>query len=254
MDLMCVMHEGEPYGHLATHAGAMSVSYLANYLGIRRSVLVSCMNELEKHGVSSVNSAGFVYSRRMVRDEELRQRRASGGPLSVNNPNVPRSKKDIHQGSGEGSNAVPSPSSSSSSSSSTSNTEEQIHTAAAAAECETPPALKLVKAENCVVTWFDQEFWPEYPRKKAREAALKAAKARAKTAEDRAEIMSGLRAQLPAMQLLDPQYIPHAATFLNQQRWKDPPELPPKTPQQKSFASDVEDVIRSRMERGLSPL
>lgn len=37
------------------------------------------MAELERNGVLSIDDDGCVYSRRMVRDEDLRQRRAEGG-------------------------------------------------------------------------------------------------------------------------------------------------------------------------------
>ena len=68
-----------------------------------------------------------------------------------------------------------------------------------------------------------EEFWQAYPRKVAVGAARKAyAKALARTQHD--EIMFGLSQQLPAMQAKEKQYIPHAATWLNQERYDDDPE------------------------------
>lgn len=76
--------------------------------------------------------------------------------------------------------------------------------------------------------WFEAVFWPEYPRKVAVAAAKKAMRGvfRGVTgdAEDAlgAAIMAGLTRQLRAWSGKDKQYIPHAATWLNQRRWEDP--------------------------------
>ena len=69
---------------------------------------------------------------------------------------------------------------------------------------------------------FD-EFWSAYPRKVGTGAARKAyAKALGRVRHD--DIMFGLSQQLPAMQDKEKQYIPHAATWLNQERYYDDPE------------------------------
>jgi hypothetical protein len=62
-------------------------------------------------------------------------------------------------------------------------------------------------------------FWAAYPRKVGKGAARKAwVKAMSKT--DRATIMDAVAKQhWPA----DAQFLPHAATWLNQERWTDEP-------------------------------
>lgn len=97
MDLLCLAHQGYPYGHLADQNGALTVKFMANWCEVTPSQLAVAIGELEKHGVLSRNGAGIIYSRRMVRDEEVRQKRASGGPQSLKNPNVPK-KKGYPQG------------------------------------------------------------------------------------------------------------------------------------------------------------
>ena len=68
-----------------------------------------------------------------------------------------------------------------------------------------------------------EEFWQAYPRNAGKVAARRAyAKALARTQHD--DIMVGLCEQLPAMQAKEKQYIPHAATWLNQERYDDDPE------------------------------
>lgn len=72
---------------------------------------------------------------------------------------------------------------------------------------------------------FENEFWPLYPRKVGKAAALRHYRAKGRTAGDRIEIMAGLKRQLPELRSRDPKYIPHAATWLSQGRWEDQTEI-----------------------------
>jgi hypothetical protein len=88
------------------------------------------------------------------------------------------------------------------------------------------PALAVVpSAPENMDTWFDKKFWPFYPRKVGKAAALTAMhRAAGKSAKLRDEILAGLYRQLPALESRDLQYVPHAATWINQKRWNDEPE------------------------------
>lgn len=80
---------------------------------------------------------------------------------------------------------------------------------------------------DLVKVWFDSEFWPVYPRKVSKPAALKAARSHGKTATDRAAIMECLRRRLPAIQAqlrADGDFRPYPASWLNQMPWIDPQE------------------------------
>ena len=69
------------------------------------------------------------------------------------------------------------------------------------------------------------EFWTHYPRKIGKAAASKAfAKAAKKHNTD--DILFGLSQQIEAMKSKEQQFIPHAATWLNAERWTDEPEQP----------------------------
>jgi len=70
---------------------------------------------------------------------------------------------------------------------------------------------------------FDEEFWPLYPRKVARKAAKLAFEKATRTSTCE-EICAGLRAHLPDMAAKELRFVPHPATWLNQERWKDPLE------------------------------
>lgn len=63
-------------------------------------------------------------------------------------------------------------------------------------------------------------FWANYPRKIGKGQALKAFRAALKR-ENIKEIAAGFGAFLESCKGKDPQYIPHAATWLNGDRWTD---------------------------------
>ncbi|MEP7367731.1 MAG: hypothetical protein ABI972_31105 [Acidobacteriota bacterium] len=78
-ELMCVMHESAPYGHLTLNGAAMPEDKAARLLGVELRDYRKLLVELEAAGVSSRTTNGILYSRRMVRDEALRDKRANGG-------------------------------------------------------------------------------------------------------------------------------------------------------------------------------
>lgn len=80
------------------------------------------------------------------------------------------------------------------------------------------------------------DFWSLYPRKVAKGAARKAW-AKALKSTDAESIITALKAQLPAWQQSDPKFVPHAATWLNGERWAD--EQSSVTPQH-SWATALE--------------
>ena len=93
IDMICLMHEGQPYGHLRTAAGNIEIGFLARISGITTAQVVHCLSELKSFGIYSVDDQGTLFSRRMVRDEKIRESRASGGGSSQLNLNVPRSRR-----------------------------------------------------------------------------------------------------------------------------------------------------------------
>lgn len=79
MDMLCIAHECEPYGHLTVNGKAMSAAQIGRHTGLTERECQRLIAELDDAGVSSRTEDGTIYSRRMVRDEDLRQRRAEGG-------------------------------------------------------------------------------------------------------------------------------------------------------------------------------
>lgn len=92
IDLLCLMHQGSPYGHLAGAGGAHPKKFLASWCGESGKSFDRALVELGINGVYSLTDSGTIFSRRMVRDESNRIVRGAGGKLSLGNPNVPRPK------------------------------------------------------------------------------------------------------------------------------------------------------------------
>lgn len=79
IELMCVMHDCEPYGVLSVNGKPMSIAQIARLVGEHEKVVGRLLTELEDAGVCSRDDQGRLFSRRMVKDEGVREARASGG-------------------------------------------------------------------------------------------------------------------------------------------------------------------------------
>jgi hypothetical protein len=82
------------------------------------------------------------------------------------------------------------------------------------------------------------EFWSLYPRRISKRAAEKAWAKETRTTAPQV-ILAGLRRQLPYLQSKDPQFIPHASTWLNQARWEDEVQ-----PIQRNTRRSISDAAR----------
>jgi len=147
IELMCVVHESDEYGHLSINGKPMSAQQIARTVGETPAVIGKLIDELEQSGVFSRNEQGSIFSRRMVKDERIRNIRADSGRLG-GNPNLVN-QKDNQKDNQKTSNKVNqkqeqilTPSSSSSSSSSSASTKSKPvknkNTAQIAPECVFP--------------------------------------------------------------------------------------------------------------------
>jgi len=84
MDMICYMHEGTPYGHLKVNLKVILPSNLATMSGATLQETEGWLYELEQAGVFSRDENGCIFSRRMIRDETIRESRAKGGILGGN--------------------------------------------------------------------------------------------------------------------------------------------------------------------------
>jgi len=84
IDMICLMHEGNPYGYLKVGNKVILPDNLCRIVGATLDEVEGWLSELSDAGVCSKDESGCIYCRRMVRDEEVRRRRAAGGKLGGN--------------------------------------------------------------------------------------------------------------------------------------------------------------------------
>jgi hypothetical protein len=79
IEMLCIAHECEPYGHLTVNGKPMTAAQIGRHAGLTERECAKLIAELEAAGVLSRTEEGSIFSRRMVRDEDVRNRRAEGG-------------------------------------------------------------------------------------------------------------------------------------------------------------------------------
>lgn len=193
IDLLCIAHDGEPYGHVTLNGRPANMRQIASIAGVPEKEAARLVAELEDAGVFSRSDEGAIYSRRMVRDMAKRiqgqQDGKGGGNPNLVHPDKPQRTEGLTGGVNPHSNPQE----------------------ARGTEARKEGSLRSLTREP---DGFDQ-WWAEYPRKDAKGAARKAYAAALKKATE-AELLTGVR--LYPFQP-DPQYQPMPATWLNQERW-----------------------------------
>jgi hypothetical protein len=84
VEMLCIAHESETYGVLSIAGNPMTVQQIARGVGESPATVAKLISELEASKVFSRDEKGRIYSRRMVRDERLRNIRAEAGRLGGN--------------------------------------------------------------------------------------------------------------------------------------------------------------------------
>lgn len=91
MDLICLMHDGQPYGHLAVNFNPIPECRLAGMVGLTVETFRPLLAELMNAGIPGATPDGVLYSRRMVKDERIRAVRSRAGKAGgVVSQQVPR--------------------------------------------------------------------------------------------------------------------------------------------------------------------
>ena len=111
IDMICYMHEGNPYGYLKVGNKVILASNLSAMVGATLEQVEGWLHELSDAGVFDFED-GVICSRRMIRDENIRKIRAEGGSKGGNPMLKVKNKVNLED------KQKPTPSSSSSSSSS----------------------------------------------------------------------------------------------------------------------------------------
>lgn len=93
-DLMCLAHEGKPYGFLSDNVGALTVKYMASRCMVTTGQFLKSVAELVNHHRLIKPEDGPMYIERMVNDERVRLSRAAGG-VKGGNPSLVTSKVNL---------------------------------------------------------------------------------------------------------------------------------------------------------------
>ena len=83
-EILCLMHESEQRGKLLLNGKPMSDEVLARLLGLDKQILTKALTTLLEYGVASRDDDGSLFSRRMIRDENLRLIRTESGKKGGN--------------------------------------------------------------------------------------------------------------------------------------------------------------------------
>ena len=78
-DMLSLMHEAEPYGHLLVEGMMPSIEELASLSGAPLKTVAPAFAELERRGVFSRASDGVIFSRRIVRDKAKADQDSANG-------------------------------------------------------------------------------------------------------------------------------------------------------------------------------
>jgi ethanolamine utilization protein EutQ (cupin superfamily) len=84
VEILCLMHEigqreGGRYGYLEMNGKRLTGAQIARLVGIDEKQVLHLMDELQEAGVFSRGEDAVIYSRRLLRDGELKQTRSKAG-------------------------------------------------------------------------------------------------------------------------------------------------------------------------------
>jgi len=83
-EMLCIMHESESRGYLQINGKKIEINVLSRILGLNKQKLSKAIATFIEFKVCSIDDNGVIYSRRMVKDEHIRQVRAEAGKKGGN--------------------------------------------------------------------------------------------------------------------------------------------------------------------------
>ncbi len=96
LEMIALMHEAEPYGHLKVKQQVILPDKLARLVGTDLYEVEQLLKELFDAGVYSLEN-GVIYSRRMVRDKERSERKQEDGRKGGNPQLSPGVNQEVNQ-------------------------------------------------------------------------------------------------------------------------------------------------------------
>ena len=195
VELCGLAHEAEPYGHVLVAGRVPSPEQLASLVGAPLKAVLAALKELDAAEVFSRTDAGVIYSRRMVRDREREEKDKANGK-GGGNPYL----KAKDNGGVNPHDKPP-------------DKAQKLDT-----RIQNPESEREDTPRDAIADEFDGQFWPAYPLRKAKGAALKAYRS-ARKRTTLTVILTALDKQRSVF--AEPKYSPHATTWLNGDRWLD---------------------------------
>ena len=193
-EILMLMHDSEQRGKLMLNGKPYPIDAIANIANSEKAKVNLAITKILTYGVAEIDAGGFIFNRRMLRDESFRMSRVFNGKKGGRPKTYTKPSLNL--------NLTPSSSSSSSSSSSTSNT-------------PIPPLPPKGVGE------FNY-FWESYPKKIGKGNAYKVwVKSKNKPALDVILAAIEKQKQCAQWQKESGQFIPNPSTWLSQGRWDD---------------------------------
>ncbi len=194
MDMICLMHQGKPYGHLKVGSKVIDDMTLSRMVGCPLDKVQEMLEELEKSEVFSRKNDGTIYSRRMVKDDEIRRKRSKAGKLGGN----PLLKQKVNH--------------------------DDIQMVA---DEDEDSSICIKEKNKATLKNRFESFYTEYPRKKARQKASQAFMKIAPGEKLFEVMLRALRRQKKSIEWNKENgaFIPHPPSWLNGARWEDEPEV-----------------------------
>lgn len=221
--LMCVLHKQETYGALTLREkDKTSESQVRNFavklirqLPYDADTIERGLNELLDEGVLSLDG-DTLFQKRMVRDGDISQKRASAGKSSRS-----KSKAEDEQSTEQNESKTSSKIEANSEAKIQQNAEYEIEDENEI-EVTEESVSSVAKKQEAVDQRFES-FWKAYPRKVGKGAARKLWKRIHPTQELFEKMMAALETAKCSRQWTkdNGEFIPHPATWLNQERWED---------------------------------
>lgn len=254
IDLICLMHEAEPYGHLVSNNQKIDERSIGLLTNIDRRSVKHLLDELERNGVFARTESGIIYSRRMVRDYEKIQRdkengRRGGNPKLVKGGVNP----PVNGGDNGGDKAI------CYMLEARSKKEESV--------LEESPSKPIESIQNSSMCGSRktrtrthahaekfEEFWKAYPRREGsnpKHPAKQKFDAAVQAGTDPEWIITGAKryaAESKQQNIIQTPKVAQALTWLNQRRWGDyQPDRPMNGHAAKHVPTPEEMAINKRM-------
>lgn len=94
-EMLMLMHESEQRGLLILNGKPMSHETIARLINLDKQIFEKSLTSIIENGVCSVREDGTIFSRKMIRDEEISAKRSISG-LKGGNPNLLNQKSKHH--------------------------------------------------------------------------------------------------------------------------------------------------------------